>query len=1180
MKPQGFAKVASLRKSQQQQVRQICRKIRLGERKYGSRVLHEVSGFKAVQQAESGGETSDKKSDGFGTQFRGSQSGDQSLSGIDFNSPNRGSGDDSPKCIIQGGAENQSICPRLHKKHWEELVEGSAIADDIAALNFISLEGNTPYEYLLYSDKLSRRNDGRLRDGDMRRYAHLSNGGWWCSGVNILNYQDSLWGCFKPDSPRMDEGKGKPIKYEHPPKVDTEIFALKVPIRIWELVSRRYDVELPDDYLESNSYSDFWYWVRDDARIPIIICEGAKKAAALLSCGYVAIALPGVRGGYRQPKNDYGEIIGAPHLIPQLGALAQQGRRFYFCFDADSKRTTIRDVNHAIAKTAKLLTLRGCEVNVLAWHSALGKGIDDVIVACGREQFDEIYRNALTLDEWNTRQLKRLTYTPNLSLNQRYLGEIAIPSSKQLIALKSPKNTGKTHFFSWITDPVIRNGERKVLVITHRVQLGLQLVERLGLPFITELAQTKQGSHFGIGLCIDSLHARSQAKFNPDEWKGCWLILDEIMQLIWHLLNSSTCSRERVAIIKAFKQLLLNVVNYGGKIFIADADLNDIAIDFIKGLIGQDVESFIVENKFEFSQPWQINLIKGKNPAPLVNIVTQKLENGKKCWLNLSGQKARSRWGSRNLEAHFRKKFPTIKILRVDSETVQNPHHPAFSCTLNLNEIVKEYDLVIATPTIETGVSVEVEHFDFVFGIFQGVQTTDSVRQHLSRYRPPVPRFIWLNGIGINKVGNGSSNVKGLLAGEYRKNQAHVKKLAELGFEETIEGNFENIAINTWAKLGAIINDGMRKYSQQIIDDLKEEGHIISDGYELPEPAAIEITKQEIDLNRDEEYSSHCERVEAAESITDEQFIKLDNQRCKTEDEQLKHRKGEIERRYNIPVTADLVEKDDSGWHSKVRLHYYFDKGREFLPDRDKSLMSNALRNGDGDYFMVDTNKNLLSKKIDALDWLKFGELLAIDEISNNHPFAIELLVKVKKHSYDLKLLLGVDFSKVKTPMEACQRLASMVGYKFPMLRKQGKRREQVRIYGTPAPDFKRDDEGKLILVDGQAVPVGDRREEVFTAWIERDTLTREKAAAAKAEAEAQAAARLAEAITPGENSPGDEWTREEAITYLKECLAMCQTPEMLEELRAIAPAEVLKLAARYLPQDKREIIRQWVTVA
>ncbi|MCC5611066.1 DUF3854 domain-containing protein [Nostoc sp. CHAB 5834] len=1060
-------------------------------------------------------------------------------------------------------------------EHWEPLpepmpeamrleLERSAIDSEIAALNFKSLSGNEAFEYLLYSDKISRRNDGRLRDGDMRRYAHLSDGGWWCSGINILTGEDGFWGCFKGNSPRIDEGNSKTIKYEHPPKVDTEIFALRVPARIWELIGRRYDVALPENY-QSLPYGYFWRWVQENTQIPIITCEGAKKAAAILSCGYVAIGLPGIWGGRRQPKDEYGENNGEPYLIPQLAVFAQPERRIYFCFDADVKRSTVRSVNNAIAKTAKLFSLRGCkEIKVMVWHSVLGKGIDDVIAACGREQFDTIYCDALKLDEWNTKQSRRLTYTPDLSLNQRYLGELAIPSGKQLIGLKSPKNTGKTHSLQWLTDPIIRAGERRVLVITHRVQLATQLVKKLGLPFITEIKQTEQGSHFGMGLVIDSLHPKSQAKFNPDEWKGCWLILDEIMQLIWHLLSSTTCQSDRVAIIKNFKRLLLNIVNYGGKIFIADADLNDIGIDFIKGVLGQEIDTFLVENTFKFVEPWQVNLVGGTNPAQLVKILTQKLENGEKCFVALSAQRASSKWGSRNLEAYYRKLLPQLRILRIDSKTTITPGHAAFGCTDNLNEVIKDYDLVLTTSTIETGVSIEEKHFDYVFGIFQGVQTTDGVRQHLSRYRPPVPRYIWLTPVGINRVGNGSSSVRALLAGEYRKDKANIKKLAELGFEETIEGRLESIYINTWAKLGAIINDGMNHYSQQIISDLKSEGHIICEvsADELPEAAEIEATKQAIYENCNKEYAGHCKSVTASESITDEQFLKLDKQNCKTEEQQLQHRKGEIERRYNVTVTPELVEQDDKNWYSLIRLHYYLSEGREFLPDREKNVMSTALKNGDGDYFIPDTNKSLINKKIDALDALKIDAIMQAQEISNNHQSAIELLETGKKNSYDFKLVLGVDFAKIKTPIEAYRRVLDLIDYKLPMLRKEGGRGQQIRIYGTPAPSFQKDDEGNLVLVDGRAVPVSDRREEVFAAWVERDTLAREKLAAAKLEAQAQAQAIISSsqlsAVVEPEINPlptlQEQYTKQET-----------QTIAVIQESSAVSHQSLVETAATKL---------------
>lgn len=1141
MTHQGFGKVASRRKSLQQEVRQVYRKIRLGERKYGSSPIAELKKQSRYAAVDSRDTTQGQILSSKHEQIQESQEAISSENASKRNEPARCDRihGQSPSC---GENTGDWVCfeRRITPEHWQELTKDSAIAEDIAELNFVSLSGNSAFDYLLYSDKISRRNDGRLRDGDMRRYAHLSDGGWWCSGIDILTGSDSPWGCFKPNMPRTDQGNSKAIKYEHPQKVDTEIFALRVPARIWELIVRHYDVALPENY-QSLSYGDFWQWVKENTQIPVIICEGAKKAAAILSCGYVAIGLPGVWGGRRQPKDEYGENNGAPYLISQLAEFAQSGRRIYFCFDADVKRTTLTSVNNAIAKTAKLLSLRGCEIKVMAWHPALGKGVDDVISACGRDEFNTIYRDAQNLEQWNTKQLRRLTYIPDLSLNQRYLGELAIPQGKQLIALKSPKNTGKTHFFQWITDPIIRSGVKRVLVITHRIQLATQLCEKLGLPFVTELKESGQGSHFGMGLCIDSLHPKSQAKFNADEWKGCWLILDEIMQLIWHLLSSTTCQSDRVSIIKNFKKLLLNVVNYGGKIFIADADLNDIAFDYIKRLLGQEIDTFLVENTFKFLEPWQVNLVKGKNPAQLVSLLTRKLENGEKCFVCLSGQRASSRWGSRNLEAYYKKLLPDLKILRIDSKTVATPEHLAFGCTRDLNQIIKDYDLVLATSTIETGISIEENHFDAVFGIFQGVQSPDSVRQHLSRYRPPVPRYIWLNGVGINRVGNGSNSVRALLSGEYRKDKANRKKLIELGFEENLEGSFENIHLDTWAKFGAIINDGMSKYSQQIISDLEDEGHIICEVNtdELPEQSEIEDTKKTIDSNREEEYTGHCNDVAVSESITDEQFLKLDKQNCKTEKEQLQHEKATLEKRYNIPVTPDIVEKNDKKWYPQIRLNYYLEVGRNFLPDREINIMSTALTNGDGDYFKVDTNKNLISKKIDALDWLNFNELMNVAEISNNHQIAIELLKKLKQHSYDLQLILGINFSKVKTPIEALQRLAAMIGRKFPMLRKEGKRGQQVRVYGTPAPNFQKDDEGNLVLVDGRAVPISDRREEVFAAWIERDTLAREKAAAVKVAAVEQVVSHPDETV--GTLSTLQEQLTDVAVTINHESIVNTQ---------------------------------------
>ena len=78
--------------------------------------------------------------------------------------------------------------------HWEEWL-ASGVDTEIITLNVKSLEGTTPYEYLIYSSKISRRNDGRLRDRDLKKYRHIEYGGWWCSGIDPIDeYNPMLWG--------------------------------------------------------------------------------------------------------------------------------------------------------------------------------------------------------------------------------------------------------------------------------------------------------------------------------------------------------------------------------------------------------------------------------------------------------------------------------------------------------------------------------------------------------------------------------------------------------------------------------------------------------------------------------------------------------------------------------------------------------------------------------------------------------------------------------------------------------------------------------------------------------------------------------------------------------------------------------------------------------------------------
>lgn len=534
----------------------------------------------------------------------------------------------------------------IHLQHRQELLD-SAIDEGVISLNFRSLEWLAAYEHLFYSDRLPRTNPGVLARGILNRYSILSDGGWWCSGVDPLNdWQPMLWGCFKPDNPRLDFEKRKHIKYEHPPFEPTRVLLLAVPDHIWLNVSNRYNIPIADD----DRSRGFWHWVWK-YNVPITVVEGAKKAGCLLTLGYAAVGLPGITGGVRT-RDDQGNKV-KPYLIPDLKKFATLGREVYICFDHDAKQKTIHSVNTEVGKLADLFSSSGCKVSIICLPGP-EKGVDDFAVARGGEAFDALSQNALEFGYWQARQHYSLTFIPSLRLNQRYLGDIPFPSSG-LAAVKSAKGTGKTYALRKLIAKASYSG-RRTLVITHRIQLGRAICDALGIDWIEDMRQSETKGLLGVGLCIDSLHPESQARFNPLDWAGTIVVLDEVEQVLWHALNSSTCYSNRIAILQTLAELIHTVLSTGGLVIAQDADLSDISIDYLKAIADIPVEPWVVINEWKPESGWDVTFYDTKDPSPLFADLERILPTGPVLIVE-DCQKIKGKWSSRNLETQFLRRF-------------------------------------------------------------------------------------------------------------------------------------------------------------------------------------------------------------------------------------------------------------------------------------------------------------------------------------------------------------------------------------------------------------------------------------------------------------------------------------------------------------------------------------------
>lgn len=286
---------------------------------------------------------------------------------------------------------------QILEKHLRELQE-SAINDEIIRLNFKSLSRQTSYEFLLYPlERAERRNDGRLRDKWLKRYSHLDYGGWWCSGIDPLSGEPMDWGCFKPDSPK--KSGGKVIKYEHPPQTPTRVFWLKFGKKTLTKIGEHFSVT--DVRIESSLLGII------DTKIPLIITEGAKKTASLLSNGYLALGLPGINNF----KDKNGE------LIPEVKVFCRSEREIIIAFDKDTTWLTKNAVTKATKTLGALLESEGCDISVLEWNPKTGKGIDDFIYNQGEQREEELCRifdERISLEEYKEQQKVKFLKRPDL----------------------------------------------------------------------------------------------------------------------------------------------------------------------------------------------------------------------------------------------------------------------------------------------------------------------------------------------------------------------------------------------------------------------------------------------------------------------------------------------------------------------------------------------------------------------------------------------------------------------------------------------------------------------------------------------------------------------------------------------------------------------------------------------
>ncbi|MGH2415250.1 MAG: plasmid replication protein, CyRepA1 family, partial [Microcystaceae cyanobacterium] len=408
-------------------------------------------------------------------------------------------------------------------------------------------------------------------------------------------------------------------------------------------------------------------------------------------------------------------------LIPDLEIFAAGGRRFYFCFDRDTKPKTLKNVNLAILKTGKLLEQKGCDVQVITFPGP-EKGVDEFIAAQGAIAFAQVYAKALPLAswQWHIRKQAELTYIPWLLLDTPELNQVQLPIAQShsdelevderspyllkldenqtqqlpnggIIVLASGKGTGKTKLISRLV-----SGFDKVIAAGHRIALMRNLCTRMGLDYKGDVDKVNgdfvTGSAYTLrlGLCVDSL-----LSINPEKFAGCILVIDEFMQVFTHLLTSSTCNKDgKRAALLARLHWLIRVASW---VIVADADAADAGIDYIKALRGEESSVYLIRNDYQ-PQGYPVRFIEATGDDAIVAELLRDVRAGLRVFIATDAKR-----GSQALKKLVEtlngvsEPVSQAKLVLINSDTSGGEYEVDF--IRNINERVTETDIVIATPS-------------------------------------------------------------------------------------------------------------------------------------------------------------------------------------------------------------------------------------------------------------------------------------------------------------------------------------------------------------------------------------------------------------------------------------------------------------------------------------------------
>ena len=378
----------------------------------------------------------------------------------------------------------------------------------------------------------------------------------------------------------------------------------------------------------------------------------------------------------------------------------------------------------------------------------------------------------------------------------------------------------------------------------------------------------------------------------------------------------------------------------------------------------------------------------------------------------------------------------------------------------NISTAVEDVDVLLASPSLSTGVDIQGERFDEVYGFFNAVSlsATDCL-QALHRYRKQVPLHIWV----APRPSFG-----------YQNTNASVIKQEMLQLEEfngflmgiDLETG-EKTPVNGWAFDAYCQVKAKRNRS---LNNLRDHLHrlLARMGYNIiaVEEDIDDDAKSDLEEAAKKVDEHHVQQVTTAAEIDRNQYLQLKNKTYLTPEEKYEVERFRISEGYGQPVTSELVKRDNGGAYlgQLINLEAVLSPASGEVTDSTtgfKRLIPPQIVI-DKDKWELDNLPFLPDRQHHCTQWYMWQRLglpkilerlFAGEEYSATDPDLVNLAKTAMSYRDNIKTILGFSIPDNCSPTWLLGMLVQKLGLKTAS-RKKGSSGSQVKYYSLAVAEL------------------------------------------------------------------------------------------------------------------------------